>query len=143
MKIKLLVIGLSVAGLLAACSKKDEDYKISATKENLVGKYKLTALTDQAGSAAPQDVLSTLESCEKDDRIQLNADLTYNYLDEGTKCTPKGDDNGAWAYLSTTQISIDGDVSTIKSFDGNTLILTSTETILGTIHTLSTTLVKL
>ena len=133
-------IALALVSLCFVACSKDKDSDVN--KENISGSYKVTAATMQAGSAAPIDYLALQSPCEKDDIIKLNSDLTYNYVDAGTKCSPVGDDSGVWSVPSNTQISIDGQVSTIKSFDGHTLVISDTE-LIGSVNYVSvTTLVK-
>ena len=126
MKKTLLFIVISGASLLAlvlsGCSKKND--ATAPTMKSVVGTYKLTALT-ATGGGVTVDGMQSLDACQKDDNLKLNADSTYNYIDAGTTCSVNGSYDGQW-YISGSYFIQDGDTSTIKSFNGTTLVLTTT-----------------
>ena len=63
------------------------------------------------------------EACDRDDIYKLNADLTYDIQDAGQVCSPDNNyTGGSWALVGTSSINIDGDVYTIKSWNGKTLV---------------------
>ena len=131
---------LLVVLIAFASCKKDKNDEI--TKENLAGSYKLTASTSQAGNGPIINEYALLPVCEKDDLFKLNGDLSYNYVDAGTKCNPAGDDNGSWSLPSTTQIILDGQSLSINSFDGKTLVLSVSIAFNGTTNVSTITLMK-
>ena len=132
---------LAVVSLLLFACKKEEDHTRDVTKENLRGTYRYTAASYQIGSYPTINIFDSLDACEKDDLMQLNPALTYNYLDAGTVCNPPGNDTGTWDVVSTTQFKLDGLVFTINSFDGKTLVISNKSTT-NTPTTYTMTLVK-
>lgn len=117
--------------LLGACKKDKDAEPVGATKENLAGSYKLIKLDVTVPGAPPQDGLSELEDCEKDDIYTLRVDFTARYEDAGTKC----DANGSSTYdteweLDGNNITVRGGsydfVGVIKSFNGKNLVIEGT-----------------
>ena len=107
---------------IATACKKDKNTNLAYTVANLTGTYGLTALVWSDGSRT-ENIYDSLDACERDNLIQLNADMTINYIDAGTVCAPPEDGIGAWS-LSGDSLYLDTDAAKIKSFDGKTLILT-------------------
>ena len=129
--------------MLFACKKKTVDAPPAQTKENISGQYKLTALTAKTATTGETDILVTyVTACRRDDIQQFKADLTYNYIDAGTKCSPAGDDNGAWSLPAPGKMLIDGVNFDIISFTGPMLVLSNVDVLLGTSTTFKTTLTK-
>lgn len=122
---KLLWSAFVLALLFSSCKKDNEDQKaLTPTKENLSGIYKITKIMGREGSGAEQEVTNEwMEECEKDDLHKLNTDLTYEWIDAGTKCLPTGGYTDKWNLLNAMTVVIDGDTYNIKSFDGKTLVL--------------------
>jgi|SRR5579872_3042423 len=122
MKKTLLVIVCGIA--LFACKKEKADSPgCSKTMENLSGAYKLTALQYKASpNAASSDYLAYLDTCEKDNIINLKSDGTYLENDAGTVCVPSETTEGTWQLHGDTLTS-DGIVNgTIASFDCKMLV---------------------
>jgi hypothetical protein len=142
---KKTILALSMLSLVfVSCKKDDKDEPVTPTKENLTGSYKMTAATMASGSSSI-DVFNNdmfTEACERDDIYKLNADLTYNVQDAGTTCSPTTAWTGTWSLVSTTSIDIDGDVYTIKSWNGKTLVGEATDNSSGTTITYTVTYVK-
>src|SRR5215469_6874300 len=110
MKKTLLVI---VSGItLLACKKEKANAPgCPITMENLSGAYKLTALQYKASpNAAPSDYLAYLDTCEKDNIINLKSDGTYKEDDAGTVCVPSETTVGTWQLHGDTLTS-DGTVN--------------------------------
>jgi len=94
---KKTIFALSMVSLLfAACKKNDKEAPdITPTIQNVAGSYKLAKITVKVGSNPEQDVTSSYqETCERDDINKFNTDLTYNYIDAGTVCSPDGSYDG-------------------------------------------------
>ena len=129
---KKILLSLSVAALFATTScKKDKEttnQSVTPTKENLVGTWKITAATVSSGGQNvnvfnnSNESINFFEPCERDDRYQLNADLTYAYIDAGTQCDPEGSYEGTWNLVNATTMQVDGQDGTIKSFNGTSLV---------------------
>jgi hypothetical protein len=99
-----VLLGLS----LFSC-KKDE----KTAKENLIGKWMMTAMTISPAQNGVTDQFSTMDACGKDDLVIFNADGTVTNDEGVVKCNasdPQTSSGGTWA-LST---------------DGKTLTITST-----------------
>lgn len=128
---KKLFLSLSVVALLTAtsCNKDSDDVpqQITPTKENLVGTYKISSIIMQTGSSPGVDVFSSFDACEKDDLYKLNANMTYEVEDAGTECTPPNDYSDVWDLINSTTIVIEGMEATIKTWDGQTLVVSGTD----------------
>ncbi|HWJ91539.1 MAG TPA: lipocalin family protein [Flavisolibacter sp.] len=132
---KKTIIALSFIAILFSSCKKDNDSpkQVTPTQENLTGTYIITAARVGNGGAYvnvfnnPDPNANFFEPCERDDQYKLNANLSYAVIDAGTACSPTtADDTGTWSLTSATSITMDGEVYTIKSFDGTTLVVTDT-----------------
>jgi hypothetical protein len=136
---------LSLAGviaiLLAVSCKKSSSNSSSITVQNLAGTYTLTALTVTIPPLPPQSIIDSVPTCQRDDEYKLNTDLTYDYIDAGTKCNPPGDGTGVWS-LSGNTITIDTTQSTIQKFDGRTLVINTNVNFMGIAATTTETLTK-
>ena len=108
--------------LTGAACKKSKDEAVAPTKENLAGTYKLISIKAKVTGTAEQDITNQyLEPCQLDDLYTLNANLTYQYVDAGTKCDPAGDYNDTWS-LQGNVISFADYEFTITKFDGKNLV---------------------
>jgi len=130
-KIKLLMkkVFLAFSALtlvLVSCKKDDKDEAVTPTKENLTGSYKMTAATISQSGSTVDAYNQLMEACDRDDIYKLNADNSYVVQDAGTVCSPSNDDTGTWS-LSGTTINMDGEVGTIKSWNGKTLVVEGTD----------------
>lgn len=125
---KKMLIAFSALTLVFTACKKDKDdvpADVTPTQQNLVGTYTLAKITISTNGSAEQDVTAQMtEACERDDQQKLNADLTYNYVDAGTVCSPSGSYSGDWSLINSTTIEIDGYPMTIRRFNGQTIELT-------------------
>ena len=107
--------------------KKSSSTSNAKTVQNLSGSYNLSALTWTA-SGVTINVYDSLPACEKDNVIQLNTDLTSNFIDAGIVCVPAEDDHGTWSLSANADSLYLGSTGTyIKSWDGKTLVLTGIE----------------
>jgi hypothetical protein len=136
---KKLALTLAIGTLTFVSCKKDNDCETNAT--SLALSYKTVSIKyKQTPSSSEIDYFATLDACEKDDVLTLNANGTYSYTDAGTQCSPAGSYTGTWSVSGNT-ITVDGDNGTIQSFDCNTLVL-YIENSFVTGDRLTTTLVK-
>jgi hypothetical protein len=140
-----VVIAASLISLFIgfnACSKSSSNSSSAKTVANLSGSYTLTALTaSQAGFSV--NLYDSLPPCEKDNIIQLDTNLTAQFIDAGVACVPPSDSTGTWSLSANTDtIYVAGGASFIKSWDGKTLVITNQETVSGFPVTATTTLSK-
>ncbi|AXY76248.1 hypothetical protein D3H65_20625 [Paraflavitalea soli] len=131
-----LVLAIAFSAMLFTACKKDKDEAVAASKENLIGSYKLTEARAKV-LTQDLDVLDTyVEACQKDDVYVLNADFTAKIKDEGTKCGNGEGYTSSWE-LDGNYIDIDGYSGNIKSFDGKTLVIEASGTQSGITATLT------
>ena len=140
-----ILLAASAVGLFLvfnACSKSSSGPSNAKTVANLSGSYNLTALT---GSVLGVNInlYDSLAPCDRDNIIQLDTNGIAQFIDAGIACVPPSDSTGAWSLSSNTDtIYVDGSANFIKSWDGKTLVLTSSADYNGFPATLATTLVK-
>lgn len=133
---KLLGIAIAFAVALSSC-KKDDDKVCDLNQSNLVGSYKATAVKYKANTSTPEvDEFATYAACEKDDLTVFNSNNTLSYVDAGTKCTPPGDGTGIWA-LSGSTLIIDGELTTVSSFNCSGMTITIPGTAAGELTTVT------
>jgi hypothetical protein len=102
-----------------ACNKSSNNPAINVA--NLTGTYKLTGLV-WVHANITINIYDSLDACEKDNLIQLNADSSLKLIDAGTVCSPPADGSGTW-HRSKDSLYFQDQASKIKSFDGKTLVL--------------------
>jgi len=124
---KKMILAFSLLTLVFSSCKKDKtDAPVTATKENLTGTYKMTAATMASGGASV-DVFNNdnfTEACKRDDLYKLNADNSYAVEDAGTACSPSSAySGGTWSLENSTTLNLDGEIGTIKSWNGKTLVV--------------------
>jgi Lipocalin-like domain len=126
-KLSLLLL---LPAVFIACKKEDHNNTTCTTDvSSISGSYKVTAYTYKASASSPeQDYYNTMfpNACEKDDILTFNSNGNWTLKDAGVACSPAGDDNGTWS-LSGNTLSVDGDPTTIESFDCKTLVLLETD----------------
>jgi hypothetical protein len=148
MKTLNLYLMVVLFGLSVFRCKKDST---ATPKENLTGKWMMTAMTISPAQNGVTDMFSTQDACGKDDLTIFNADGTITN-DEGVlKCSasdPQTSSGGTWV------LSADGKTLTVTSTDKTTEIVTvvtltstsfvGTETMVqsGVTYTVTVTLVK-
>ena len=123
---KISTIILLMAFSFFSC-KKDNDKNSTCTSDvtSISGSYKIAAYTYKASATSPEiDYYNTLfpDACDRDNVLRFDANGTYQLIDAGVVCSPSGDDNGTWGVSGNT-MTIDGDATTIQSFDCKTLVL--------------------
>jgi len=127
--------------LFISCNKDDNPPTCTTTTATLTGTYKIIASTYKETPTSDEvDEYALRDACEKDDLLVLNSNNTYNATDAGIACSPPSEDSGSWS-LSGSNLTIDGDPVTIKSFDCKTLVLISKD-VLVTGDQISLTLQK-
>jgi|SRR5450432_94696 hypothetical protein len=140
-----IVLAASAIGFILvinACKKSASNNSSAKTVQNLSGSYSLVSLTASLLGASV-DLYDSLPACDKDNVIQLNANMSAQFVDAGVPCVPPSDSTGTWSLSSNTDsIYVDGSPNFIKSWDGKTLVLTSQEEISGFPVTATTTLSK-
>jgi hypothetical protein len=111
--------------LFISCNKDDNPPTCTTTTATLAGTYKIIANTyKETPTSDEEDQYALKDACEKDDLLVLNSNNTYNATDAGIACSPPNDESGSWS-LSGSNLTIDGEPVTIKSFDCKTLVLIS------------------
>lgn len=111
-----------------AC-KEDDKLQASLTIESLVGKYKLTALTQETAVTPKVSILPMFDECMRDDLYQLKSDTTGVYIDAGNSC---GGGNYEFDFqVTNTNVNLDIPFlqefgfmgGKVVSWDGKTLVL--------------------
>jgi Lipocalin-like domain len=142
---KIYIASAAIALLLGffACKKSNNNSPSNArTVANFSGDYNLTALKGSI-LGVTINLYDSLPPCEQDNVIQLNANLTANFIDSGVKCVPPSDSTGTWSLSSNTDtLYVAGSANFINSWDGTTLVLTGTQSVSGFQATVTSTLVK-
>ena len=128
--------------LLNSCSKTAEMVTVAITTQAVAGTYRVTAMSGKDLSNGNQvDMYAQLSSCQKDDQEILNSDGTYYHVDAGTQCNPPGSITANWN-LNLNKITIGNTSGDIQSFDGKTLVVTSTQSYNGTAYSVTQTFVR-
>lgn len=142
-KIQFSIAVLAVFFVFYACKKDNNSTPANArTVQNFSGVYSLTDIKASI-LGVTIDLYDSLPPCEQDNEIQLDASLTANFIDSGTKCVPPSDSTGTWSLSSNTDtIYVAGSANYINSWDGTTLVLTGDQTVSGFQAAVTTTLVK-
>jgi len=128
--------------------KKDET---TSAKENLIGKWMVTAMTISPAYYGITDMFSTNDACSKDDLTIFNADGTVQ-TDEGLiKCNasdPQTTNDGTWALsadgktLTMTESASSISVITIVTLSSSSFVGKMTYVESGVTYTYTITLVK-
>lgn len=117
MKLSQYFFALLVATSLFSCKKDNSNKDCSLSEANLVGTYKISAVTYKESASSPVvDAMSLVDSCSRDDIQTYKSDHTYIYIDAGLKCDPPGDGTGTWS-LSGNAFTAEGTTGTITAFD--------------------------
>ena len=131
MKTPLLITVVCLC-LLSSCKKDAATSNTCAkTVANIAGTYSPVKNEISMMNAPFMDITSQWQACERDDKVTLNANLTYAYQDLGTSCTPSGKSMGTWRISADGKFTINDNGSAenitnadITSFDCSTLVLT-------------------
>jgi len=140
----LMVVLFSLS--LFSC-KKDE----KTAKENIIGKWMMTAMTISPAQNGVTDMFSSMDACGKDDLTIFNADGTITN-DEGViKCNasdPQTSSGGTWALsadgksVTITSPGQAAQVATIVTLSSTSLVVKTTMVEGGVTYTMTITLVK-
>jgi hypothetical protein len=130
---KALSLLVLCAATFSACKKDKNDDSLAVTKENLVGTYVISSIKLNG-----TDVFQLYDACMKDDQYILKSDLTMEYKDAGTVCSPAGDYTGSWS-VSGSKVTIDGSEETVKTLTKGTLVTEVTQSGGGVTATVTTT----
>ena len=116
--------------LVSSCKKdKDKGSSCSTDFASISGSYKFAAYTYKQTPTSPEEDWLPLifpDACERDDVLSFSTNGNYAIIDAGVVCSPSGGDSGTWS-LSGTSMNIDGDLTTIESFDCKTLVLVNND----------------
>jgi hypothetical protein len=141
-KIQLAAAVIALFLVFNACMKSNSSTSSVRTVQNFSGDYNLTALKGTIFGVTI-NLYDSLPACERDNVIQLNANLTAQFIDSGVKCNPPSDSTGVWSLSANTDtIYVAGSANFINSWDGKTLVLTGSQNVSGYQATVTTTLVK-
>lgn len=145
-KIAFSAAAISLILVINACKKSDSNSSnpSARTVQNFSGSYNLTAITASV-LGVNVNLYDSLPACDRDNVIELDTNKTARFIDAGVACVPPSDSTGTWSLSSNTDtLYVAGTANVIKSWDGKTLLLTSTENITGVPVpvTATTTLVK-
>jgi Lipocalin-like domain len=127
---KIISLTLITILFITAC-KKDPDPSCTTDAASISGSYKITAVTYQASPTSPEmDYFNILfpDACDRDNVYTFQTNNTYQIKDAGIVCSPNGDDNGTWSFVSANSLIIDGDPITLQNFDCKTLVLVNSDT---------------
>ena len=142
---KKLLFASALALVLVSCKKdKDEAAADPITMQSLAGTYTLGSVTMKVSGGAEENITdATMEPCEKDDRMTLNANGAFSNEDAGTACDPSTAATGTWSLASNnTKIVVDGEESTIQSFTNGVLKISQSGEMSGVNYTVIFTLNK-
>lgn len=137
---KILFCAAAAALAFSSCKKSSGNEALAITKENLIGTYKMTAMTISI-NGIKQDGMSSFDPCEKDDLYVLKAGDAFDYTDAGTVCSPDGSYSGSWS-LSSNVITVDGQAATITTLTSTKLETTQTVNVQGVNWVTTTTLTR-
>ena len=124
------IIFLTVITTLFITACKKDPIPCTTDAASISGAYKITAVTYKASaSSAEMDYLNILfpDACDRDNVYTFQTNGTYQIKDAGVVCSPNGDDNGTWSFVSANSMIIDGDPVILESFDCKTLVLVNTD----------------
>lgn len=126
---KLFFLFVSSAVLFSCKKNNDNNSSCSIDVAHIAGAYKFTAYTYKQNPTSPdQDYFNVIfpNACERDDILTFNSNGNWTLTDAGVICSPANSDNGLWS-LSGNTMNVDGDLSTIESFDCKTLVMVSSD----------------
>lgn len=148
MKKPSLYLMVVLFGLSIFSCKKDST---ATAKENLIGKWMMTAMTISPAINGVTDMFSTTDACGKDDLIIFNADGTVTNDEGVVKCNasdPQTSSGGTWALsadgktLTVTSTTNEIQVITVVTLSSTKFVGTMTMVQSGVTYTYTVTLVK-
>jgi hypothetical protein len=114
---------------------------LAITKDNLVGTYIVASIKYKINGITTDMTNQIMLPCEKDDLLIFKADLTFEYKDAGTVCSPSGDNKSTWSTDGKT-VTIYGTKNTVKVLTRTTLVFEDLMTESGISYTATTTLTR-
>lgn len=98
--------------------------------QNLSGAYKISKIGVKVNNSGEEDVTRFLvDSCELDDLLTFNANLSYTYVDAGTTCDSSINATGTWYLKDNATMIISDSTYGIRRFDGTNLELNDTDVV--------------
>ena len=117
-----LFAGLACSTIIACSKSESNDHP--KTVEGISGTYALKAIVLSYGGIN-FDVYDSLDACEQDNLIQFNANKTVNFVDAGIVCSPSEDSSDTWDVRNDSIILGSAPGAKINSYDGTTLVVTT------------------
>jgi hypothetical protein len=119
----LLTVTAACAIIFFTACKKSENVSDARTVQNLSGSFHLNAII-WTTAGININVYDSLPPCEKDNVIQLNSDLTLDFIDGDIVCDPNETDHGTWSLSSNgDSLYFNSNPAYINSWDGKILVL--------------------
>lgn len=128
---KKIIFLVFITVLFITGCKKDAEPACTTDAASIAGAYKITAVTYKASASSTEtDYFNLLfpDACDRDNVYTFQSNSTYQIKDAGTVCTPNGDDNGTWSFVSASTMMIDGDMVNLESFNCKNLVLINNDT---------------
>jgi hypothetical protein len=141
-RVFLSVAAIAFFAVTYSCKKSNDAPSSARTVQNFSGFYNYKGLTYTSGSVTI-NAFDSLTACEKDNMLQFNTNLTYNFIDTGVVCLPSESGSGNWNLSAKgDSLILDSEPAYIQSWDGKTLVVVATVQSAPTLITATTTLVK-
>lgn len=130
MKKNLVILASALVLLVSSCKKDEEPPAVEVTAQNLAGAYKMSKIGVKVNNSAEEDVTRFLvDSCEMDDLLTFNSNLSYTYVDAGTTCDSSTSGSGTWSLKDNATMIISDSTYGIRRFDGTNLELNDTDVV--------------
>lgn len=132
-----LLATFAVAGIFTSCGdKKKDEVKPKTPSELLMAKsWKVTASTEQTGTAAATDEYATAPTCFKDNIYKFEANNKFTADEATAKCFTAQTYSGNWALTNSdktlTAIAIDQASGADLSFTGTIDEISSSKFVLS------------
>lgn len=134
MKTKILA-SLILLLIIFSCKKNSNNSSdCSKTMASIAGTYSIFKV-EIGNNGVFTDATSSIDDCNRDDKLSLNSNGTTSYQDLGTKCSPAEDGTGTWSISSAGKITISDNnggassvtVADITSYDCTFLVVTQSD----------------
>lgn len=129
-----IVLFFAAASLAIAC-KKGKD-KPAATELLTQKPWVIEKIEERQGNEPLQNVFLAYEECQKDNQWVFTSSFNFN-ITEGENACPGSSprevlETGTWQLLdNNTKLDIDGEEVKIEQLDGNKLVISYTEILVG------------
>ena len=106
-----------------SCDKNEDDPPPTCpqTVASIAATYKLTSLRFRPAGGTESDIIGSLNACERDNLLILNANRTFAHQDAGVVCSPALNYAGDWD-ITGSAIRLETETGTIVSFDCTNLV---------------------